>query len=230
MPPPSARRAPQARMSNQRDVRERRAGQFDQRSVNLHAAVSQSAWAPPSGDVTKDARALRARQCADHPRPPGRPAHVSIVRAAARSATVSVTAAAGVPPVARPPAPIANRHARNPEALICAPRIVAHFDSAPRLISARNGGRAAPNTERVPIQVAAPDRVDRVGRRGPRGSVVVPRGYPSRPGRAWSVPCPTCRVPAGVGCVVTRGKHAGERLHGTHPARVRVASARARQS
>jgi hypothetical protein len=41
------------------------------------------------------------------------------------------------------------------------------------------------------------------------------------------VPCPTCGVPPGVVCVTTRGKAVGARIHGTHPARQRIAEARA---
>jgi len=41
------------------------------------------------------------------------------------------------------------------------------------------------------------------------------------------VPCPTCGVVQGAPCVTTRGKSVGARLHGTHPARTRVANARA---
>jgi hypothetical protein len=47
----------------------------------------------------------------------------------------------------------------------------------------------------------------------------------ARPLVGREVRCPTCKAAIGAACVVTRGRHAGGRLHGTHPARVRIARA-----
>jgi hypothetical protein len=49
----------------------------------------------------------------------------------------------------------------------------------------------------------------------------------ARPLVGREVRCPTCKAAIGAACVVTRGRHAGGRLHGTHPARVRLARAMA---
>jgi len=46
-------------------------------------------------------------------------------------------------------------------------------------------------------------------------------------GHPRQVPCPTCGAPQGAACVTTRGKSVGARIHGTHPARKRIAEARA---
>jgi len=44
-----------------------------------------------------------------------------------------------------------------------------------------------------------------------------------------NVRCPTCKVPVGAACVLTRGTSIGGRVHGTHPARKRLAKAIAKK-